>query len=100
MAISRRRRKHLFWLILMLTSIGFSAYMVFGEGGYLRLREFRSQLDELRAENSRLKESVRQLEVQLHRLKTEPEEIERIAREQYNLARPGDIIVNVPEDSN
>jgi cell division protein FtsB len=33
----------------------------------------------------------------IQKIKADPNEIERIARERYNFARPGDVIVNVPD---
>lgn len=98
MGISRKGKQHLFWLIAWASCLAFTLYTVLGDGGYLRLREQQLRLEDLRRENARLRQVRLDLESRIHRLKTDPRELERVAREQYNLARPGDIIVKVPED--
>lgn len=98
MSISRKGKHHLFWLIAMASCLAFTFYTFFGDGGYLKLQEQQLRLEELQRENVRLREIRLDLEGRIHKLKTDPRELERVAREQYNLARPGDIIVNVPPD--
>ncbi len=98
MAVSRKGKQHLFWLIAWVSGVTFILYSFLGDGGYLKLREQKLRLEELRRENSRLQQVRLDLESRIHKLKTDPRELERVAREQYNLARPGDIIVNVPRD--
>lgn len=48
-------------------------------------------------ENLRLRQRHSDFLQTINKLKTDPYEIERIARERYNLARPGDIIVNLQD---
>jgi cell division protein FtsB len=60
--------------------------------GVFPTRSFLAQRDDLADTQHRLavlREQNEQLEDQLERLST-PEEVERIAREQYNLVRPGE----------
>jgi cell division protein FtsB len=60
--------------------------------GVFPTRSFLAQRDDLSGTEQRLailREQNQQLEDQLGKLQT-PEEIERIAREQYNLVRPGE----------
>ena len=56
-----------------------------------------SELKQLQLENARLRKAHQELRDQLERIKNNPSEDERIAREKNTLARPGDIIVNIPE---
>ena len=44
-----------------------------------------------------MKELVGCEKSELSGLKADPSEVERIARERYNFARPGDIIVNLQD---
>lgn len=44
-----------------------------------------------------LQKAQRELAQRIQKIKEDPNEVERIARKQYNFARPGDIIVNVPD---
>ena len=71
--------------------------LLFGDGGLIQLRKYRSQLQGLQLENLRLRQSHSEYLQTINKLKTDPYEIERIARERYNLARPGDIIVNLQD---
>lgn len=71
--------------------------LFFGDGGLIQLRKYRSQLQGLQMENLRLRQRHSDFLQTINKLKTDPYEIERIARERYNLARPGDIIVNLQE---
>ena len=72
---------------------------LFGDRGMLRLVEQRKrsqalerELESLRAENLRLSEEI-------HALKTDPRAVERVAREQLGLARPGETVFLIHEES-
>ena len=84
-------------ILLLIACLSFSYFLVFGQGGYLKLKEYRAELRELQLENLRLRESQKELHLKINRLRNDPYEIERLARERYNLARPGDIIVTIPK---
>ena len=97
MGISRKARREIILIALLVSCLSFAYFLVFGQGGYLKLREYRAELRELQLENLRLRETQKELRLKIKRLRNDPYEIERLAREHYNLARPGDIIVTVPE---
>ncbi|UCF38514.1 MAG: septum formation initiator family protein [Acidobacteriota bacterium] len=96
MNISRKARNELFWIFLLVTCISICYVLVFGNGGYRKLQDYREELRQLQVKNIDLRRSHQELREDIHRLRTDPYEIERIAREKYNLARPGDVIVNLP----
>jgi len=56
-------------------------------------RNLQSQVDSLDNENQRLQDEVK-------RLRTDPETIERQAREQLRYARPGEVIYTLPDPKN
>lgn len=65
---------------------------LFGDRGILqviaqrqRAQELAREIEEIRAENARLA-------TEIHALRTDPRAIERIAREQLGLARPGETV--------
>jgi cell division protein FtsB len=65
---------------------------LFGDRGILqviaqrqRAQELALEIEEIRAENARLA-------TEIHALRTDPRAIERIAREQLGLARPGETV--------
>jgi cell division protein FtsB len=69
---------------------------IFGAHGVLAMRrsqqeaaEIRRKIDQLDAENQKLQDRVKSL-------KTDPASIERIAREEMGLARPGEYIFKIP----
>lgn len=69
---------------------------IFGTHGVLAMQRSlqeaaaaQKQIDQLNDENRKLQDHVEQL-------KTDPAEIERIAREQLGLARPGEFVFKVP----
>lgn len=97
MSISNKAKRELFLIFTIIGSVFLLYASVFGDGGYMQLRRHRDALGELRRENLRLRENHRAYLQRIKKLKSEPAEIERIARERYNFARPGDIIIRLPE---
>jgi cell division protein FtsB len=51
----------------------------------------------LQLENLSLRQRHQESLEKINRLKADPSEVERVARERYNFARPGDIIVNLQD---
>ena len=97
MSISRKAKTEFFWIIFILI-LGLQCYLlIFADGGYLKLRELSNELEVLKQENTSLKENQRILIEKIDKLKTDPAEIERKAREILGVAKPGDIIVNIGE---
>lgn len=97
MSISTRALRHLWLSLVFLFAVGFSAYLVFGPGGYLKLREYRLQYETLAAQHEALVRQQKELEERIRRLREDPAEVERLARELLELARPGDVVIRVPE---
>jgi cell division protein FtsB len=54
-------------------------------------KELRKEIDDLQQENDRLK-------VRVDKLKSDPNAIEREAREKLHYAKPGEVIVDLPAD--
>ncbi len=94
--MTRKAKRELALIVLLMSSIFLVYTSIFGEGGYAQLLQQRDQLRQLQLENTRLRENHRDYLQKIHKLKNDPSEIERIARERYNFAQPGDIIVNLP----
>lgn len=72
---------------------------IFGEHGYLALRQERKDYDILQQQIQRLQQENLRLENQVKALRSDPKAIEKLAREQMKLARPGEIIYNLPDKS-
>lgn len=82
-------------------AIGLLGYIfVAGEHGYLSLRKLAHQVRQIDSEIEALREANRALEGEIHSLKTDPFYIERIAREELGMIRPGEIVYEiVPSDT-
>ncbi len=70
---------------------------IFGENGYLAMRRARADAERIRKELQQLNEENRQLAGDVRALKTDPTAIERVAREEMGLARPGELVFRLPD---
>jgi cell division protein FtsB len=84
-------------LALLLVCVALVVHEIYGEHGYLALRREKSDYDTLQREVRRLQEENQQLEKRIEALKSDPKAIERIARDQMHMARPGERIYTLPE---
>jgi cell division protein FtsB len=95
--LSNTAKKHLFYLVCLVLVIFYSYLLVFGDGGMLRLKQEEQKLLEAsRMRNEELKKS-QELGKKIDMIKNDQREVERIARERYKMAQPGEIIVNIDE---
>lgn len=70
---------------------------VFGSHGLLAMRRTQAQVKQLRGEVDRLNQENTELSKQVQSLRTDPKAVERIARDELGLARPGEMIFKLPE---
>ena len=97
MKFSRKAKRELSWILLFTSCLALLYVLTFGDGGFVQLRKYRAELQGLQTENLSLRQRHRDTLEKIHRLKADPSEVERIARERYNFARPGDVIVNLQD---
>lgn len=69
---------------------------VFGTHGVLAMRRSQQEAGRVQQEINRINDENRQLQDRVKALKTDPSAVERIAREEMGLARPGEYIFKVP----
>jgi cell division protein FtsB len=69
---------------------------VFGAHGLIAMRRSQREAAQIQQEINRLGEENRQLQDRVKALKSDPAAIERIAREEMGLARPGEYIFKLP----
>jgi cell division protein FtsB len=79
--------------LLLLLFVGLAVY---GWQGVVRLREMRAQLVALERDNATLREQAERLAQVIDRLRNDPAYLERIAREERGMARPGETILKFP----
>src|SRR5690348_4426797 len=84
-------------LALTLLCLGLVLHEIFGNHGWLALRRQKREYESLEHEINRLKQENQNLEEQVKALRSDPKAIEQQAREQLHLARPGEIILTLPE---
>jgi cell division protein FtsB len=88
-------RRHLL-KILGLALLALGIHDVFGAHGYLAMRRSQKEIEELRGQIEKLNHDNQELAEHVSALKTDPEAIEKIAREEMGLARPGEMIFKLP----
>ena len=91
------------WRRLLLAVVGLAllalvVHTLFGEEGYLALRQQKQELQRLQEEIQRLEEENRRLVEEIQTLKTDPRAMERVAREQLKMARPGEKVIILPTE--
>ncbi len=68
---------------------------VFSKEGFLTVREFEKELGALVQKNRELERENKRLIGQIKALKSDPFEVERLAREKLNLVRPGEVVYQI-----
>lgn len=91
-----RYRRALILLAIALSVLAGNA--IFGEGGLRVLLEARRENKGVEQEIERLEQENRQLEGEIQGLRSDPAAIEKLAREQMQMAKPGEIIFTLPYD--
>jgi cell division protein FtsB len=67
-----------------------------GPHGFLAMRRTQKEMDQLRTEVERLNQENNRMAGEAQALKSDPQAVERIAREDMGLARPGEMIFKLP----
>ncbi|HKV29273.1 MAG TPA: septum formation initiator family protein [Candidatus Acidoferrales bacterium] len=70
---------------------------VFGTHGLVAMRRSKTQIHAIQAQIQQLDQENQELQQRIHSLKTDPAAIEKIARDRMGLARPGEIIFQLPD---
>ena len=82
--------------ILALFVLALVVHDVFGAHGFIAMRRKQSEIERVRKDIDRLNKENVELGEQVKALKTDPKLIEKIAREDLQRARPGEIIIRIP----
>ncbi|MGB7022264.1 MAG: septum formation initiator family protein [Candidatus Acidiferrales bacterium] len=70
---------------------------VFGTHGLVAMRRSKIQIQAVQAQIQQLDRENQELQQRIHSLKTDPAAIEKIARDRMGLARPGEMIFQIPD---
>jgi cell division protein FtsB len=90
-----RRRGATFALCLVAAWVAY--HVIFGANGMLIYSHKRTEYRALNKEILELKHENQQLNQRVDALKNDPQAIEKEAREQLRLARPGEVIYTLPQ---
>lgn len=90
-------KRHASIAVLGLALLALVVHTLFGEKGYLALRKQREEIERLQTEIERLSDENKRLLGEIQALKTDPEAVERVAREQLKMARPGEKVIMLPD---
>ena len=83
--------------LLGLLLLALVVHDIFGTHGYLAMRRTQREINKVKADIEQLnKENVR-LEDEVKDLKSDPRKIEKIARDELGLAKPGELIIKMPQ---
>jgi cell division protein FtsB len=80
----------------LLSALVFGIFLV-SDRGALQVRKQRLQLAKAREEVAQLEAGNKRLEAEVTALKSDPRALEKVAREQLNLVRPGEIVLVLPD---
>ena len=99
------RRAYWATLAAAVSLVGALAYHVIcGEHGYLAYQRERQQYEAFQKQTRQLQEENESLQKHIDALKSDPKAIEKVAREQLHMAKPGEIVITYsdpqPKESN
>jgi cell division protein FtsL len=69
---------------------------IFGAHGFQAMRRTQLEIKKVNADLDQLNKENLQLEQEVKELKTDPHKIEKIARDELGLAKPGEVIIKIP----
>jgi cell division protein FtsB len=70
---------------------------VFGPHGFIAMRRTQKEIEQIREQIGKVNDENKTLADRVNSLKSDPKSIERIAREEMGLARPGEMIFKLPD---
>ena len=82
--------------ILGLFVLALMVHDVFGAHGFIAMRRTQNEIDKVKKDLDRLSKENLELGDQVRALKTDPRLIEKIAREDLQRAKPGEVIIRIP----
>jgi cell division protein FtsB len=88
------RRNAIFAMALL--SLVMLMHEIFGRNGYMTLRHEKKQFSALQQQIQTVSEENKQLEQKIQALKNNPAAVEKQARDQLHLAKPGEVIYMLP----
>jgi len=82
--------------VLGLLVLALFVHDIFGPHGFIAMRRTQNEIEKVQKDLDRLNKENIELGDQVRALKTDPRLIEKIAREDLQRAKPGEIIIRIP----
>jgi cell division protein FtsB len=90
-------RRRLATVSICILAVWLFAHVMFGANGMVIYKSKRAEYQDLQKQIVNLRQENAQYSEQVKQLKTDPQRIEKEAREQFHYARPGEVIYVSPE---
>jgi cell division protein FtsL len=84
--------------LLGLLALVMIVHNIFGTHGFLAMRRTQNEIQKVKADLEHLNKENAALDEERKALKSDPRLIEKIARDDLGLARPGEIIIRIPQE--
>jgi len=84
-------------ILLALCIAALVVHDVFGTHGYLAMRRTKQEILKVQKDIARLNKENAELAEEVQALRTDPNKIEAIARDGLGLAKPGEVIIKIPQ---
>mgnify|MGYP001356888855 CR=1 FL=1 len=81
-----------------LLTVALLVLAVFNDKGLIQVHSQSTKLDALQTDVSRIDTENKQLTDEIQALRTDPGTIERLAREELKLVKPGEVVLVAPEN--
>jgi cell division protein FtsB len=85
--------------ILILALFALLVHDIFGAHGFIAMRRTQKEITDIQDQIGKINTENKSLSEQVTSLKSDPKAIERIAREEMGLARPGELIYKLPDSA-
>ncbi len=89
-------RRRIATVAVIVLAVGLFFHVMFGANGMVVYKQKRAEMKELQREVSDLQQQSGRYQEQIRALKSDPEAIEKEAREQLHYARPGEVVYVPP----
>jgi cell division protein FtsB len=89
------------WLIrftgaaMLVALLGYVPSFIYRSDGYVHYRKLEDELDALARRNDALRAENAALRRDVHRLRTDPEAITSVARDELGMVKPGEIVIQI-----
>jgi cell division protein FtsL len=85
--------------VLVICVVILFVHNVFGTHGFIAMHRKQQEIQKVKTDLDRLNKENANLEQDVKDLKTDPQTIEKIAREEFGQSRPGEIVIKLPSQA-